>query len=1601
MAGYLLREQVEAQYDAVASRMEQLGAAANQPQDSDANRSDIALTWQFIQEKYEEGMAISARKPLEGALQAIARLDAMLDAAQSAAANPFAETDPALGNARAAALEGLSDDAQAARRRLLDTFNQLDALRTKLEAQFGEEGVPLAIRLGLSATQNKLDAAVDAAPGDLPGFADDAEAVLEEVQRAARDLLAAAQKWAQDHEAFRVRYLVMQAHPKKGDVEFVKPEFDKITQAYDTACAKAAAHEYEAASQDISVVRHDLKDALDFADDCATFDALHAERTQLLATLPAPDSYKVENLKDDDIAARELLTGAVDLRRDGQMAAALAQLNRIVGAVDDILDAQRFATQHQTFDRRCGRILDKLAADYDADVKSLLADEVASATTAREAAQADADRGEFRSAAGQALYLLMHLRTLIKTAAYLKDYITERQGLAGRLAETEGKAGPEGRIAIKGYFEALKANEAKRAAAEAAGDYKTANAMCLRLKDEHAEMMDRADAAKAYLAEKATYDTELARLAELGGTVADAARATAAEMLASAVEATTIGNWLGGTSLLRNAVLEIRRGISDAETAAVIDGLQDSAPKLADPDTDIESAIAAFEKIKTHVMGLDTDGDFLLALVDIEEKAQNARDVVAADRGAAQKSIDEAIADCRAIARQLTVAASFADHLKNTETLIAEAETANADNILDDDIAKAKLDRDAANTAMEEPRLDFEGGIRKLGEAQATARAALAAMVSYNARIKTAWQTLSDALNRTREDAVRAYMTSYADRLQGILDDMNAAFDARNIPVAEAKATEGEEYAQSIGTVHAECLEATTYKATKIDGKFRDTTMTHPTTVSEVAEINRLLDIMNGALRDGQFATALYNGKKARSQYFAARRKAQAVDAYLPIKTACLEKLTALEDRTSADAGPLSGRVEALRMTFDRAVTQEDTDNYHGAQKRLTGFVAACEELSGEFDVFDRCVLHKSRGQAALEEVGRNRIPAIEPLYARLEGKNENAKRKMAAHDFKSAGDFFRELEAEAAGAMDAKGRVENLEGTLDGLWDDQADGAETLLAAISNLTALLNTQKAEPSAMYVHPQIMAVEAQLQRAAGMASEDLDAAKGEFQTAVGASTDIVTLMAQYDQLNQSAVLARTLGQSLLEDHPVRAVDGHKDFAVAEIEDRLAALEVSMHAARQSESNRPQTQADIEEIIAAFRDLQAVLDTHVTYAKARAPHETAHAELEKDPLRHVIREVLTKARRHLDTAATRAADRDHASAMTELNAAGITLDLAKLQVMLTDNRPIMPQDVQSILATPDGLDMLDEVVAALPPSVQREVMAVAFSARFGCTLEMMKPGAAQGDDPQPENQMNLPAPNLRRFYHEMSKLPQSDTLDNDSMLIFMHQSGNQEGSAYSPSGKKVLMREGDESRSAIYGIAVEHELGQTHEKATPKPGQERTMFSWNTLHEVGHAVDDKLGYMRQHGEALAGWKVYGADVSEPAAEIAGKYSFDANYVAEYMLSSEGRNLPIPAPDGCDAEEWRRRMQDCRAFVDRARNGNNPWSSKSVADACVVGDYTYVESYSRNWARYRSSERAFGVSGYQFRAPGEWFSELYAAYHSDRLNDSHPHRSVIADL
>ena len=76
----------------------------------------------------------------------------------------------------------------------------------------------------------------------------------------------------------------------------------------------------------------------------------------------------------------------------------------------------------------------------------------------------------------------------------------------------------------------------------------------------------------------------------------------------------------------------------------------------------------------------------------------------------------------------------------------------------------------------------------------------------------------------------------------------------------------------------------------------------------------------------------------------------------------------------------------------------------------------------------------------------------------------------------------------------------------------------------------------------------------------------------------------------------------------------------------------------------------------------------------------------------------------------------------------------------------------------------------------------------------------------------------------------------------------------------------------------------------------------------------------------------------------------------------------------------------------FCDAAQT-DGVWSSQAKSELATLDGRVYQESYPNTWTSYQAEARKRGITGYQFRAPGEWFSELYAAWKLDKLKDEHP--------
>ncbi len=188
--------------------------------------------------------------------------------------------------------------------------------------------------------------------------------------------------------------------------------------------------------------------------------------------------------------------------------------------------------------------------------------------------------------------------------------------------------------------------------------------------------------------------------------------------------------------------------------------------------------------------------------------------------------------------------------------------------------------------------------------------------------------------------------------------------------------------------------------------------------------------------------------------------------------------------------------------------------------------------------------------------------------------------------------------------------------------------------------------------------------------------------------------------------------------------------------------------------------------------------------------------------------------------------------------------------------------------------------------------------------------------------------------------------------------------------------------------------------------PSDESEVDYFEFANVHETGHSVDDRLGFMRKR-EGVAefgGWKTYGGNIGPIVDAVAGKYAkgFE-DAVKEFitdLMTNNNPATPTVAPDqqaamddACDKirNEWH--ANACLAAC--------AWWSRTKSDAITIGGVVYHEAYEGSWVSYLASERKKALTGYQFRAPGEWFAELYAAYHTEKLKRGHPARQWLSSL
>jgi hypothetical protein len=306
----------------------------------------------------------------------------------------------------------------------------------------------------------------------------------------------------------------------------------------------------------------------------------------------------------------------------------------------------------------------------------------------------------------------------------------------------------------------------------------------------------------------------------------------------------------------------------------------------------------------------------------------------------------------------------------------------------------------------------------------------------------------------------------------------------------------------------------------------------------------------------------------------------------------------------------------------------------------------------------------------------------------------------------------------------------------------------------------------------------------------------------------------------------------------------------------------------------------------------------------------------------------------------------------------------------------------------LAAPDSTDktnalaehppfwpkLLERVLKAAQEEKRQAAFKDALEKRYGLTITV------------PPGMSNT---HFDQFYDMMDRLPIQQT--SQSSLKALTYDKSSKGAAFYPGGPgKVEM--------GNFGAAEKWNY-QDPKTKTVLP---MTAFSINTLHEIGHSVDEKYSIMKNN-KSNAGcgkWNdtetlatVITAFIKE-LKKAAGNtlHANDTVLTALFNTALTKGAVTDPTtkrksvndtpdtdkPGTMSPQEWRVVKEHLNRAI-KIRADNWPWGD---GKAVVMGGRAYHEAYDGQWVSYDPAARnGTEVRDYQFRSPAEWFAELYA--------------------
>ena len=302
----------------------------------------------------------------------------------------------------------------------------------------------------------------------------------------------------------------------------------------------------------------------------------------------------------------------------------------------------------------------------------------------------------------------------------------------------------------------------------------------------------------------------------------------------------------------------------------------------------------------------------------------------------------------------------------------------------------------------------------------------------------------------------------------------------------------------------------------------------------------------------------------------------------------------------------------------------------------------------------------------------------------------------------------------------------------------------------------------------------------------------------------------------------------------------------------------------------------------------------------------------------------------------------------------------------------------------------------------PDAEVSTLCTLMKLRFRVTFQ------ATGD--ADETPMDWEAGGLRRLWTVLEALPPAHVEGNSALEFverYAHDAGDSAGGYYWSGRENVAMaydpaQLGSANRAARRNVLRDDGTRQDD----PLYGVNR--FDKVVMHEIGHAVDEENGHSDAYcvgNEGGGDWATLdtGSVADTLVAQSGGDISSwpDAGEKATIIACLQGAvsdrkpgelDARIDALADLSAEQKTKIKNDKAVQVLKgcfAMRGHNPWYKYPDAGGIPLGGRIYQEAYSGDWWSYKQATRTRKVSTYQFRAPGEWFAEAYAAYYMPAAN------------